>query len=155
MTTAGTTFALGDRAFYVAGTNNHYLGWGSRAEVDDVLTTAKAMNLNVVRTILHSVIGSLDGTSMPSIWNWQSTADASNLGMHRTYLVYWDPGAGTWAWNDSTVNGLGRFDYVIWKAQQLGLKLDIALLDFWQWVGGAQQVCRWFLPDYNPSNDAR
>ncbi|HZC26448.1 MAG TPA: cellulase family glycosylhydrolase, partial [Actinopolymorphaceae bacterium] len=48
-----------------------------------------------------------------------------------------------------------RFDYVIWKADCLGLRLDVALLDFWQWVGGVQQVCRWFLPDYNPSSDAR
>ena len=113
------------------------------------------MNFTVVRTILHSVIGSLDDTTVPSIWNWRSTADSSNLGMHGTYLAYWDADRDTWAFNDSGVNGLGRFDYVIWKAERLGLKLDVALLDFWQWVGGVQQVCRWFLPDYDPSGDAR
>ncbi|MFD2078228.1 mannan endo-1,4-beta-mannosidase [Actinopolymorpha cephalotaxi] len=146
--TDGTRFTHNGRPFAVAGFNNHYLGWGTRAEVDDVLETAKRSGASVVRTILHSVIGSPDG-SVPSTWNWQSTADASNMGMHGTYLMSWDAGRGTWAFNDSAVNGLGRWDYVIWKAERLGLKLDIALIDFWQWAGGVQQVCRWFLPDYN------
>ena len=90
VTTDGTGFVLDGRPFPVVGTNNHYLGWGSRAEVDDVLQTAVGMNFTVVRTILHSVIGSLDDTTVPSIWNWRSTADSSNLGMHGTYLAYWD-----------------------------------------------------------------
>jgi mannan endo-1,4-beta-mannosidase len=152
--TDGTGFTYRGRPFAVAGFNNHYLGWGTRTEVDDVLETAKRSGASVVRTILHSVIGSPDG-SVPSTWNWQSTADAANMGMHGTYLMSWDAGRGTWAFNDSTVNGLGRWDYVIWKAEHLGLKLDIALIDFWQWAGGIQQVCRWFLPDYDVSNDPR
>ncbi len=149
----GTRFVLEGKPFYVAGTNNHYLGWGSRAEVDDVLETAKRMNFNVVRTIVHSVIGSLDGTTGPTVWNWRSTADSSNLGMHGVYVLYWDTKRDSWAWNDSTVNGLGRWDYVVYRAGQLGLKLDIALLGFWQWAGGAQQVCSWFFPDYDPASD--
>ncbi|GAA5008767.1 cellulase family glycosylhydrolase [Actinopolymorpha pittospori] len=152
--TSGTGFTYRGKSFGVAGFNNHYLGWGSRAEVDDVLETAKRAGASVVRSILHSVIGSVD-ESVPNTWNWRSTADSSNLGMHGTYLLSWDSSRHTWAFNDSTITGLGRWDYVIWKAGQLGLKLDIALLDFWQWAGGVQQVCRWFLPDYNVSNDPR
>lgn len=75
----------------MAGTNSHYPGWDSRAEVDDLLLNAKAMNSNVVRTILHSAIGSLDGTTKPTKWNWQSTGDTSNMGMHGVYLIYWNP----------------------------------------------------------------
>lgn len=150
--TDGTRFVLDGAPFRIAGTNNHYLGWGTRAEVDDVLTTARKMNFNVVRTIIHSVIGSPSGDTR-TVWNWQSTADSSNMGMHGVYVLYWDTARGTWAWNDSVVNGLGRWDYVIHRAGQLGLKLDISLLDFWQWAGGVQQVNTWFVPGYDSSND--
>ncbi|MBA3868459.1 MAG: cellulase family glycosylhydrolase, partial [Anaerolineae bacterium] len=141
----GALFCLNGSIFNVAGTNNHYLGWGTQYEVDQVLTDAKALNLNVVRTIMHSVRGSLDGTqinqgTVPLKWNWGSTADSSNMGMKGVYILYWDTATQKMAWNDSATNGLGRWDYVIWKANQLNLKLDISLLDFWQWAGGVQQI---------------
>lgn len=143
--TCGTSFCLNGQVFNVAGTNNHYLGWGTQYEVDQVLTDAKAMNVNVVRSILHSVRGSLDSTvvnqgTMPLKWNWASTADSSNMGMKGVYILYWDPKTQKMAWNDSTTDGLGRWDYVIWKAKQLDIKLNISLLDFWQWAGGVQQI---------------
>ena len=153
VTTSGTRFVLGSQPFYVAGTNSHYLGWGTRAEVDSMLNEAKDSNYNVVRTILHSIVGSLDGTTKPNIWNPASTADASNMGMHGTYLAYWDTATNTYKFNDSNTTGLGRWDYVIAKAGQLGIKLDIALLDFWQWAGGSQQVNSWYIPNYNGSGD--
>lgn len=145
VTTCGSSFCLNGQTFNVAGTNNHYLGWGTQYEVDQVLNDARAMNLNVVRGIMHSVRGSLDGTqvnqgTMPLKWNWSSTAESSNMGMNGVYILYWDTNTNGMAWNDSTETGLGRWDYVIWKAKQLGLKLDIALLDFWQWAGGVQQI---------------
>lgn len=145
VSTCGTNFCLNGQVFNVAGTNNHYLGFGTQAEVDQVLNDAKAMNVNVVRSIMHSVRGSLDSTqqdqgTVPLKWNWGSTADSSNLGMKGVYLMYWDTATHKMAWNDSTETGLGRWDYVIWKAKQLNLKLDIALLDFWQWAGGVQQI---------------
>ncbi|MCA0457175.1 MAG: cellulase family glycosylhydrolase [Chloroflexi bacterium] len=143
--TCGTLFCLNGKVFNVAGTNNHYLGWGTQYEVDQFFADAKAMNVNVVRGILHSVRGSLDSNnvnqgSMPLKWNWGSTADSSNMGMKGVYILYWDANAQRMAWNDSTTNGLGRWDYVIWKAKQLDLKLNISLLDFWQWAGGVQQI---------------
>lgn len=143
--TCGTNFCLNGQIFNVAGTNNHYLGFGTQGEVDQVLNDAKAMNANVVRTIMHSVRGSLDSTqqnqgTVPLKWNWGSTADSGNMGMKGVYILYWDTATQKMAWNDSTDNGLGRWDYVIWKAKQLNLKLDIALLDFWQWGGGVQQI---------------
>jgi mannan endo-1,4-beta-mannosidase len=155
VTTSGTRFMLNGRPFFVTGANCHYLGWGSRAEVDDVLTTARRMGLNVVRSIMSGVVGSLDGSARRTLWNWRSTEDSSNLGVHGVHLLYWDAGRGTWAWNDSTVNGLGRWDYVIYRAGQLGLKLNISLLDYWQWTGGAQQVVAWFVPGFDPDRDPR
>ncbi|GAA1380624.1 cellulase family glycosylhydrolase [Catellatospora chokoriensis] len=155
VTTSGTKFMLDGKPFYVAGTNSHYLGWGTRAEVDSVLGYADASNYNVVRGILHSVTGSLDGTTKPHIWNPASTGDASNMGMHGTYLIYWDTATNTYAFNPSTTNGLGRWDYVIAKAGQLGLKLNIAMMDFWQWAGGTQQINSWYIPGYNGSSHAQ
>jgi mannan endo-1,4-beta-mannosidase len=151
----GTRFALGGRPFPVAGTNNHYLGWASRAEVDDVLVTARRMGLNVVRSIMSCVIGSRDGVARRTLWDWRSTEDSSNLGVHGVHLLYWDDARNTWAWNDSSVDGLGRWDYVIHRAGQLGLRLNISLLDYWQWTGGAQQVVAWFVPGYDPQTDVR
>jgi mannan endo-1,4-beta-mannosidase len=151
----GTGFVLDGRPFRVAGANNHYLGWGSRAEVDDVLGTARAMGFNVVRSIMSCVIGSLDGVTRPPVWNWRSTDDSSNLGVHGVHLMYWDAARNTWAWNDSSVDGLGRWDYVIYRASQLGLRLNISLLDFWQFTGGAQQIVSWLVPGYNPDTDVR
>src|SRR6266496_2287366 len=95
VTRCGTLFCLNGKTFNIAGTNNHYLGWGTQSEVDHVLNDAKAMNLNVVRTIMHSVRGSLDSTqvnqgTMPLKWNWGSTADSSNMGMKGVYILYWD-----------------------------------------------------------------
>src|ERR1700749_4076261 len=91
--TCGSNFCLNGQVFNVAGTNNHYLGFGTQAEVDQVLNDAKAMNVNVVRTIMHSVRGSLDSTqidqgTVPLKWNWGSTAQSSNLGMNGVYLMY-------------------------------------------------------------------
>ena len=153
VTAEGTRFVLDGRPFYVAGTNNHYLGWGTRAEVDNVLASAADSGYNVVRGIMHSVKG--DGTVKRHVWNPASTADSSNMGVHGTYLAYWDAERNTYAFNDSTTNGLGRWDYVIHRAGRLGLKLNIALLDFWQWAGGAQQVSSWYLDGYDAANDPR
>ncbi|HEY4025502.1 MAG TPA: cellulase family glycosylhydrolase [Candidatus Dormibacteraeota bacterium] len=155
VTAQGTRFVLCGRTFPVAGTSNHYLGWASRAEVDDVLTTARRMGLNVVRSIMSCVIGSRDGGARRTLWNWRSTDDSSNLGVHGVHLLYWDTRRDTWAWNDSSVDGLGRWDYVIHRAGQLGLRLNISLLDFWQWAGGAQQIVAWFVPGYDPQTDVR
>lgn len=60
--------------------------------------------------------------------------------MKGVYILYWDANTQKMAWNDSITDGLGRWDYVIWKAKQLDIKLNISLLDFWQWAGGVQQI---------------
>jgi mannan endo-1,4-beta-mannosidase len=154
ITAGGTGFRLGGERFSVAGANNHYLGWASRSEVDDLLGTARGMGFNVVRSIMSCVIGSLDGTARPAVWDWRGGGDTAHSarGVH---VLYWDAARNTWAWNDSTADGLGRWDYVLWRARELGLRLNLSLLDFWPWEGGAQQVASWFLPGYDPQSDPR
>ena len=88
--TDGTQFTMDGKPFFVTGVNNHYLTFGSQHEVLRVLDDAVAMGANTVRTFLQPVIGSLDG-SVPTIWNRNSKADASDLGVKGTYLLYWDP----------------------------------------------------------------
>lgn len=139
----GTRFTLHGQPFNIAGANNHYLGWGSREEIDSVLQDAQAMNFNVVRTILHGVIGSRDEHTKPTIWNWRHTADSSNMGTRGVHLLYWDPQTNAMAFNN-TADGLARWDYIIYRAGQLNLRLNIALIDFWQWAGGAQQMNSWY-----------
>jgi hypothetical protein len=41
----------------------------------------------------------------------------------------------------------------LFGANRPGNKLNIALMDFWQWVGGTQQINSWYIPNYNASSD--
>jgi mannan endo-1,4-beta-mannosidase len=104
----GGKFVLDGAEFRVAGVNNHYLTYGTPKEVLAVLDDAVAMKANVVRTIVTPIIGSLDGR-VPTIWNWQSRLDSSNLGVHSVYMVYWDPSSGSMATNEGP-DGLERLD---------------------------------------------
>src|SRR5262245_6436973 len=138
----GTQFLLGGKPFAVAGVNSHYLPYGSK-EVTRVLDDAVAMNANVIRTYIQPVIGSIDGSNVPTIWNRDSRADASNLGVGGVYVLYWDSAASRMAINDGA-NGLQRIDFLISEASKRNLKLIIAFLDFWPYTGGAQQISAWF-----------
>lgn len=139
---SGVNFTLNGNPFFVTGVNNHYLTFGSRAEVNRVLDDAVAMGANVVRVMMQPVIGSLDG-SVPTIWDWRSKADSSDLGVHGNYLLYWDSAAGKMAINGGP-NGMQRVDYLIAAAKTRHLKLLIAFLDFWAYTGGAQQMRAWY-----------
>lgn len=141
--TQGTQFVLHGDPFYVTGVNNHYLPWGSEGEVTRVLDDAVAMGANVVRTFLQPVIGSLDGTTVPTIWNFRNDqADSNNLNVHGMYLLYWDPAANSMAINDGD-NGMQRIDFLVTEASKRRLRLIITFLDFWDYTGGAQQMRAW------------
>lgn len=140
--TSGTNFTLDGRPFFVTGVNNHYLTYGSQDEVTRVLDDAVAMGANVVRTFLQPVIGSLDG-SIATIWDWRLKADASDLAVKGTYLLYWDPSQNRMAINDGP-NGMQKIDFLIAEAGKRHLRLIIALLDFWAYTGGAQQMRAWY-----------
>jgi mannan endo-1,4-beta-mannosidase len=140
--TSGTAFTVDGRPFFVTGVNNHYLTFGSRDEVIRVLDDAVAMGADVVRTFLQPVIGSLDG-SISTIWNSRNQADASDLGVRDTYLLYWDPRESGMAVNDGP-NGMQKIDFLIAEAGKRRLRLVIVFLDFWAYTGGAQQMRAWY-----------
>jgi len=141
----GDKFFLDGAEFRVAGVNNHYLPYGSQKEVLAVLDDAVAMNANVVRTIVTPVVGSLDG-GVATVWNWQSHADSSNLGVHGVYMAYWDPFTSSMAINDGP-NGLERIDFLISEAARRHLRLIIAFADYWAYTGGARQMSAWYTSD--------
>ncbi len=139
----GSRFVVDGRAFRVAGVNNHYLTWASDAEVQRVLDDAVDMHANVVRIIVGPVIGSPDG-SISTVFDWKATdKDSSNLGVHGRYMLSWDPSLGAMAINGGP-DGLRRLDFVLAESRRRGLKLIVALLDFWAYTGGAQQIAAWY-----------
>ena len=140
--TKGTGFILDGKPFFVAGVNNHYLISGSEQEVVRVLDDAVALGANVVRTYLQPVIGSPDN-SVPTIWDWKSTAESSNLGVNGNYLLFWDASHHQMAINTGS-NGVQKIDFLLAEAHKRQLKLIIAFLDFWAFTGGAQQMRAWF-----------
>ncbi len=139
----GTHFTLNGSPFYVAGTNTHYLSWASVGEVDHALADAADLHMNVVRTFMGPVIGSLDKTTVPTIWKPLSDNVSSNLNTNNVYVMYWDTQTNQMAFNDGP-NGLGRMDYAVAKAQVLHLHLLISFLDFWEFTGGSQQMRAWY-----------
>lgn len=142
----GTRFTLDGKTFAVAGVNNHYLSYGSRAEVLRVLDDAKALGANVIRTHNHPVIGSPDGKGMATIWDRNSKADSSNLGVRNVHVLYWDNQRQAMAINDGP-DGVGRLDFLVAEAARRGIRLIIPFLDFWAYTGGAQQMRAWYGSD--------
>jgi mannan endo-1,4-beta-mannosidase len=140
--TERTQFVLDGKPFYVTGVNNHYLPWGSDAEVTRVLDDAVAMGANVVRTFLDGVIGSLDGTTAPTIWKFRNDgASSNNLNIHGHYFLYWDPSAHDMAINASS---MGKIDFLIAEAAKRHLRLILTFLDFWSFTGGSYQMSSWY-----------
>jgi mannan endo-1,4-beta-mannosidase len=139
----GTSFVMDGKTFNVAGVNNHYLTFGSNSEVIRVLDDAVAMHANVIRTFIQPVIGSLDDTTVPTIWNRRSRAVSSDLGTNGIYMLYWDTKTEGMAINNGP-NGLQRLDFLLAEARKRNLKLLIAFLDFWSYTGGAQQMRAWY-----------
>jgi mannan endo-1,4-beta-mannosidase len=142
VTADGVDFKLDGQPFFVTGVNNHYLTYGTDAEVIRVLDDAAALGMNVVRTFLQPVIGSLDG-SEPTIWQWRTEVATSDLNTNGNYLLFWDPKAGRMLINDGA-DGIQRVDFLIAEAKKRNIKLIIALVDFWSFTGGIQQMRAWY-----------
>lgn len=128
-------FILDGKPYCFSGTNNYYLPWKSTKMCDDVLVTAKEMNLTVMRTWGNQERGSLDG-SVPN-----TDGDGTKEGV---YYAYWDAEKQRPAFNDDEKTGLGRLDYVLFKAQQLGIKVILTLTNNWQDTGGMDQYVKWY-----------
>jgi mannan endo-1,4-beta-mannosidase len=127
-------FELDGTPFCFVGANNYYLTYKPHPMVDDVLESARAMGVRVVRLWGFIDRGSLDG-SVRSI-----DGDGTKQGF---YFQAWDPAAQRAIYNDGP-NGLQGLDYALAKAGQLGLKVVVVLTNNWHEFGGMDQYLAWF-----------
>ena len=116
ITREGTHFYKGAERFYYAGTNNFYLSYfyqdkNYRPMVDEVLNEAKAMGLSVIRTWAFND-GGWNRDGYPTSWALQTS-----------------PGV----YNEEAFKGL---DYTLHKADSLGLKVIMTLVNNWDDYGG-------------------
>lgn len=114
VTATGNYFTLDGQPFYYSGSNNYYLNYTSDKMIDDVLNSAKQMNLKVMRCW-----GFIDGEA------------------HNGYVM--QPSLGVYD-DDS---GFERLDYTINKASELGIKLIIPFVNNWDDFGGMDQYVAW------------
>jgi mannan endo-1,4-beta-mannosidase len=124
----GPQLRLNGKPFRFAGSNNYYLMYKSQVMVDDVLESAAANDLTVMR-----IWGSLDIGNQDDSNSLRGKADG-------VYFQYWDGDSP--AYNDGA-DGLERLDYVVYRAGQLGLKLVIPFVNNWNDFGGMDQYVRW------------
>ena len=129
-----TNFEVGGRPLCFVGANNYYLGYKPKPMVDDVLESARAMGVQVVRTWGFIDRGSIDG-SVPSI-----DGDGTKEGR---YFQAWDPVSQQVTYNDGP-NGLQGLDYALAKAEKLGLKIVLVLTNNWHEFGGMDQYLAWY-----------
>jgi mannan endo-1,4-beta-mannosidase len=129
-----SNFELDGQPFCFAGANNYYLAYAPHPMVDDVLESARAMDVKVVRTWAFIDRGSVDGR-VRSI-----DGDGTKGGF---YFQAWDPVLQQPIFNDG-VNGLQGLDYALAKAGQLGLKLVLVLTNNWPEFGGMDQYLSWY-----------
>jgi len=130
----GANFELEGAPFCFVGANNYYLAHAPRPMVDDVLESARAMGVRVVRTWAFIDRGSLDGR-VPSV-----DGDGTKRGV---WFQGWDPTTQRPQFNDGD-NGLQGLDYALARAEQLGLKLVLVLTNNWHEFGGMDQYLRWY-----------
>lgn len=125
VTAEGTSFSLDGQPFYYVGTNCYYLmvraaDVNLRSDVDEVLQEAAAMGLRVLRTNAYND-GELDKKGKPN-WN----ALQLTPGVYQEYVF----------------QGL---DYVLNKADELGVRLILPFVNYWDNYGGMDQYVKWDL----------
>jgi len=118
---SGATFMLNGAPFRFGGTNILTLMWQLPDGADQLLGTAAADDMQVVRMWLFFE------TTAPNDW---------------FYLQYWDPTAGAPAYNDGS-DGLARMDYDLYRASQLHIKLIVTLANNWPDFGGMDKYVEW------------
>jgi mannan endo-1,4-beta-mannosidase len=116
VSTRGTSFTVDRKPWRFGGTNNYYLHYKSHYMIDSALNDAAAMGLRVVRCWSF-----VDGDG----------AGAGGLTMHPEPFVY-------------NEDAFELFDYAVFKAGQLGLRLVVGLENNWGDFGGIPQYATWF-----------
>lgn len=122
VTVVNGQFSLNGAPFYFIGTNAYYLpnmaspGWGLTQAVDQTMTMATTLGITVLRT-----------------WGFcEGVIDCATFSYQPSPGVY----------NDEMLKGL---DYVLWKADQAGIRVIVALTGRYTHFGGAPQILNWCL----------
>lgn len=127
-------FELEGAPFCFVGANNYYLAYAPRPMIDDVLESARAMGVKVIRTWAFIDRGSLDGRVR------NVDGDGTKRGV---WFQGWDPITQRAIFNDGA-SGLFELDYAIAKASALNLKLVLVLTNNWHEFGGMDQYLAWY-----------
>ena len=129
-----TNFELEGAPFCFVGSNNYYLAYKPPAMVDDVLESARALGIKVIRIWGFIDRGSLDGR----------VRDVDEGAAQRgVYFQAWDAVRQRTVFNDGP-DGLQRLDYALAKAGELGLKVVVVLTNNWRDFGGMDQYLEWY-----------
>lgn len=132
------TFEVDGKRLCFAGANNYYIAFKPKPMVDDVLASARALSLPVLRIWAYLDAAALDG-SVPRV-DPHSDAVGRKDGV---YFQYWDPKQQKPRYNEGP-NGLQRLDYALARARDYGVKLLLVLTNNWRDYGGMDQYLAWF-----------
>ncbi|WP_434585630.1 glycoside hydrolase 5 family protein [Klebsiella sp. R390] len=117
----GGQFTLGGKPFRFMGTNNYYLHYKSDQAIDDVLDSAVAMDLKVIR-----------------IWGFMDGVDRS---AGTPYTL--QPTLGVYAPPAGVNSALERLDYTLSQAKKKGIRIVLVLTNNWPDFGGIPQYTAW------------
>ena len=140
--TDGTKFTLDGKPFYYAGTNNYYLSYKSKEEVDNVIEDAKDMGLKVIRTWGNLDVGvKTNSVNDKGYQVFTDSVDGSGE-KEGVYFQYFDKDLNKPVVNEGE-DGLERLDYAIYKASKENVKLLIDFTNNWEAFGGMNQYVKW------------
>jgi mannan endo-1,4-beta-mannosidase len=132
VTRNGAGFDLGGAPFRYGGTNNYYLHYKSQLMVDDVFGDAAAMNLKVIRA----------WTSLECGGDKPNSAGGCSAGPD-SWTQRWSNALGKPEINTGA-GGLQKLDYMLAKANSLGIKLILPFVNNWKDFGGMDQYVTWY-----------
>lgn len=132
VTRSGSQFMLNGQPFRYGGTNNYYLHYSSRIQVDDVFDKAQSMGAKVIRAWTFLECGGAKPNS----------AGGCSQGTDH-WMQRWSATTNTVEYNTGAT-GLQQIDYMIDKASRAGIKLILVFAGNWRDFGGMDQYVTWY-----------
>ena len=142
VSTNGTQFMVDGSTFYYAGTNNYYVNFKPQYDVDQVMEDASAMGLKVIRTWGHLDAGVITDEVNDKGYTVFTDNEDGTGEKEGVYYQYFDKDLGRPVVNEGK-NGLQKLDYVLYKAEQEGLRVLITFTNNWEAFGGMGQYVKW------------
>jgi mannan endo-1,4-beta-mannosidase len=125
----GTELKINDRSFYYAGSNTYYLFYAQPQDIDSLFAAANSIDAKVIRT-----------------WLWaDGLTDGVSYAGETVYYQNYNTTTKKMEYNDNSLTGLGRMDYIIESAKKHGVKLILTLTNNWSAFGGMD----WYVQTFN------